>query len=686
MPIKHSNQLIQETSPYLLQHAFNPVHWFTWSDEALQAAKEENKPILISIGYAACHWCHVMEKESFENASVAALMNDFFINIKIDREERPDLDHIYMDAVQAIAGNGGWPLNVFLTPDGKPFYGGTYFPPKKAFNPPSWTDVLYSINDAWQNRRSEIEEQAEQLIDHIKNSNNFGAAKSINLLQQQEELFIQKDCILIAENILKSADTSEGGFGKPPKFLQIFSLQYLIQYSYYFNDTDALKQAELSLQKMLNGGIYDQLGGGMSRYSTDNTWLVPHFEKMLYDNAILISVLCDAYLFTKNEFYKSAISKTILFIMDGMRNADGGYYAAIDADSEGVEGKFYIWQKKEIDQLLGDDSAMYCAYYNIAETGNWDGENILHITTPIQITAAEFNIPPADFKTTIFSCNKKLLAVRNKRIRPVTDDKILLGWNALLLTALCKSYAALLNETYKIAAIQLFVFIEAEFLNTADGSMYHTFKNGQAKYPAFLDDYTYYIQACINLQEITGNQDYLVRAGELTKFVLLHFNDTESDLLFFTNQDQKDVIVRKIELYDGAIPSANAVMTHNLLYLAVVFNEAMWHSKAIRMISAVSEVVKKYPGSFAIWATCFLKLTMGINEVAITGTNNRATLNDVLHVYIPDKVLQSSNKLIDLPLLAGKPYSEISRIYLCKNYQCQQPVTSAKELLLLIKK
>ena len=685
MAIIHSNQLILETSPYLLQHAHNPVHWFAWGDKALLAAKEENKPILVSIGYAACHWCHVMEKESFENETVAALMNKYFINIKIDREERPDLDHIYMEAVQAIAGNGGWPLNVFLTPDRKPFYGGTYFPPQKAFNRSSWTDVLHSINDAWQNRRAEIQQQADQLIDHIKKSNNFGVLKSVISLKEPIEIFTDNDCKLIADNILKSADTLEGGFGKPPKFPQIFSLQYLIQYAHYFNDEKALSHAELSLQKMINGGIYDQLGGGMSRYSTDAAWLVPHFEKMLYDNALLITVLCDAYQLTKKEVYKTAVSKTIHFLMTEMRHKNDGYYAAVDADSEGVEGKFYVWQKKEIDEILENDSTMYCALYNVSDIGNWEEANILHIKKPPHTVAAEFNIPTDEFNATISSCNKKLLAARNKRIRPITDDKILLGWNALLLTALCRTYAAVQEEDYKISAIQLFDFIESVFVNKSDGSLYHTYKNEQAKYPAFLDDYAYYIQGCIQLQEITGNQDYLNKARQLTEFVLLHFKDEESDFLFYTNHFQKDLVVRKIELYDGAAPSANAVMAQNLQYLGIVFDKSEWLNKATNMVTAISDTLKKYPTSFAVWATLFLKLSKGISEIAITGNNTNQVLKNILYEYIPDRILQSSNFPIDLPLLSAKEYSDIPLIYFCKDYNCQQPVKSAQELIVLIK-
>jgi uncharacterized protein YyaL (SSP411 family) len=682
----YSNQLINETSPYLLQHAHNPVNWYAWGETALAEAKKNDKPILVSIGYAACHWCHVMEKESFENEAVAAIMNAHFINIKIDREERPDLDHIYMDAVQAIAGNGGWPLNVFLTSDGRPFYGGTYFPPQKAFNRPSWTDVLNSINDTWKNKRNEVEEQANQLVAHIKQANNFTALKNIIPITQSDTFFKMQDCKIIADNMLKTADSIHGGFGRAPKFPQTFCLEYLLQYAHSCDAPDALAHVELTLQKMIKGGIYDQLAGGLARYSTDEQWLAPHFEKMLYDNALLISVLCEAYQVTKNSFYSNAIHKTINFIMAEMKDKSGGYYAAIDADSEGIEGKFYTWQKKEIDLLLGNKSEMYCAYYDISTQGNWEHVNILNVNTSVQKIADDFNLLLEDFNKIIHECNGILLSARNKRKRPITDDKILLGWNALLLTALCKSFAALQYEAYKVAAIDLFDFIETVFTDKHTASLYHTYKNGEAKYPAFLDDYAYYIQACISLQEITGNQQYLHSAKALTNFVTENFYDEASEFLFFTNKEQTDIVVRKIEIYDSATPSANAIMLHNFIYLAIVFDERPWYNKAVNMLFQLAEAVKKYPGSFAIWASAYLKLTIGITEIALVGIDNETILKNILNEYLPSKILQSTNSASDMPLLTGKPINEISGIYICKNYSCHVPVKSVAEMNVLIKK
>jgi len=681
---QYTNHLIEETSPYLLQHAHNPVDWFPWGDKALQAAKEQDKPILASIGYSACHWCHVMEKESFEDKQVAAYMNEHFINIKIDREERPDLDHIYMDAVQAIAGSGGWPLNVFLTPVGKPFYGGTYFPPVKAFNRPSWNDVLYSIAEAWKTRRQEVEQQAETLLGHLQNANSFGITKSISPGNEQP-LISKNDCITIVENLLMNADMVSGGFGKAPKFPQTFSIQTLLHYFHYFNDPSSLKHAEFSLQKMLNGGIYDHLAGGMARYSTDDQWLVPHFEKMLYDNALLVSVCCDAYQITKNDFYKNAIDKTIRFLVNEMKHRDGGYYAALDADSEGEEGKFYVWQKSEIEQVLGRDATLYCAYYGITEEGNWEGKNILNILHSPERVAAEFNIPPEHFANIITSSDQLLLWHRNKRIRPGTDDKILIGWNALFLTALCKSYASTGYEGYKLEATSLFEFIIEKFNNTNNGGLFHTYKNGVAKYPAFLDDYAYLIQACIQLQEITSGQSYLMEAKKWTGFVLDNFQDQDTDFFFFTRKEQEDIVVRKVELYDGATPSANAIMAHNLLYLSIVFDEKSWGERANRMINAMAQVVTKYPTSFGVWAPAIIRQVVGMPEIVITGKNIGDVLKEVLGSFIPDKILQSSWREEELPLLQHKSYSGSPLIYLCKNYQCLSPVNTTYELIAALK-
>ena len=686
MTEKHPNKLINETSPYLLQHAYNPVQWNPWCEEALDLAKKTGKPILVSIGYAACHWCHVMERESFENEETARYMNEHFINIKIDREERPDLDHIYMDAVQAMTGSGGWPLNVFLTPDGKPFYGGTYFPPVKAYNRSSWKDVLMNIQDAWENRREEMEAQADKLVNHISLSGNLIGKSNTPETADAGNNFTTEHCDIIAANILKSADKIYGGFGAAPKFPQTFSIQYLIAYGHYFNNEDALKQAGLSLRKMLEGGIYDHLAGGMSRYSTDRQWLAPHFEKMLYDNALLVSVLADAYQLTDDIYYADAIHKTLGFFIREMKHHEGGFFAALDADSEGVEGKFYVWDKKEIDEILCEDSGLYCKWFSISEKGNWEEKNILHISENESAFAVANNMDVQGLKNFISKCNKKLLVIRNNRPRPLTDDKILLGWNALLITSFCKAFASTGKERYRTEAIELFDFITDKFSVNGMVCM-HTYKNNQARYPAFLDDYAYLIQACIQLQEITSNQQYLIHAQTLTQYVTDNFEDTDSGYYYYTHAKQTDVITRKIEFYDGAVPSGNSIMAENLYYLSVVFENSNWFNRAQKITTALTEAVVKYPTSFAVWALLILKRVIGINEIVVTGNDIEQIHKEMLRLYLPDKIFQSSsNEVNGFPLLKDKNYVSGTNIYLCRNFACMEPVNTINQLKLLLKK
>ncbi len=677
------NELIHETSPYLLQHAHNPVHWQPWGKAALQLAKDLDKPILVSIGYSACHWCHVMERESFENDTTAAIMNEHFINIKIDREERPDIDHIYMDALQAMTGSGGWPLNVFLTPDAKPFYGGTYFPPTKAFNRASWTDVLSSINDAWKNRRSEMEQQAETLITHLKKSNNFTQIKSNIVVEEGKAAFTKEEVVTISQNLLATADTQEGGFGKAPKFPQTFSINALLQCAYFLKDEKALEHAELSLKKMLHGGIYDHLAGGLCRYSTDAEWLAPHFEKMLYDNALFIVALSNAYLLTKKNVYKNAVAHVCNFLFTEMKNENGGYYSAIDADSEGVEGKFYVWDKIETDTLLGKDADLFNKYFDVTEKGNWEEKNILRILKPLEDVAKEFNISLREAESSIELSKKIILTERNKRIRPSTDDKILLGWNALLITAFCKAYAILQEDIYKVAAEELFLFIEKSFIKE-DKSYSHTYKDGEAKYPAFLVDYSYYIEASIYLQEITGNENYLLKAKQITEYVFTHFSDDESGYFFFTSKNQEDVIMRKIELYDGATPSANAVIAKNIHYLSIVFDNKEWYKKSVSMIESLKTIISKHPNSFGIWAAEAINIAAGINEIAIIGTNMIPLLKEMLLHYIPNKILQGSNRVSLMPLLAEKPILKKTLLYLCLNSECKLPYDTTAEVMSVI--
>jgi uncharacterized protein YyaL (SSP411 family) len=683
MPHQFTNRLINENSPYLLQHAHNPVDWYAWGDEALQKAKTENKLILVSIGYAACHWCHVMEKESFENETVAMQMNENFVNIKIDREERPDLDHIYMDAVQAITGSGGWPLNVFLTPDCKPFYGGTYFPPVNAFNRTSWTEVLTALTLAWTERKDEIESQAENMIAHLQKANNFGQTLSTS----NDNIFTKENCEQIAENILKQSDREWGGFGKAPKFPQTFTIQYLLEYNYYTGHKESLQQALLSIDKMMQGGIYDHAGGGFARYSTDNEWLVPHFEKMLYDNALLLNVICDAFKITNDKKYEQAIRKTIAFVQRELMDSEGGFYSALDADSEGVEGKFYVWDKTEIETILKDDAKIFCEFYDVTDRGNWEEKNILRILKSAENFVAEKNITESQLQVTLNTCLEKLLAQRSKRIRPITDDKILLGWNALMITALCKAAAALNDDGYKALAEKTMHFILEKFReNIFNFQLFHTYKEGLAKYPAFLDDYAYTIQACIQLQEITSDTAYLDTAKEITRFVIENFMDEETNFFYFTNKNQSDIILRKKEVYDGATPSGNSVMAENLFYLSIVFNNSQWYNIAQKITTSLGTAIVRYPTSFGVWASILLKNTFGINEVVIVGKGFYGLRNQLLKEYLPGKILQSAlNENSNFPMLSGKNAGNETLIFLCRQYTCKTPVFNIEALVKQIK-
>jgi len=678
---RFTNKLIEETSPYLLQHAHNPVNWFPWGDEALSLAKKENKPILVSIGYSACHWCHVMEKESFENEETADIMNNHFINIKIDREERPDLDHIYMDAVQAMTGSGGWPLNVFLTPAAKPFYGGTYFPPKRAFNRPSWQEVLLGVKEAFTQKRHEIDSQAENLTEHLTQANSFGMSTP------SENDFFTKERIYEAfDNIMKNADKTWGGFGRAPKFPQSFVIQYLLRFYHVTGTKQAFDQALISIDKMIDGGIYDQIGGGFARYSTDTEWLVPHFEKMLYDNALLISIISEAYQLTGNKRYKSVIEETIEFTQRELMHSEGGFYSALDADSEGEEGKFYVWNYEEVHELLHDDANIFCNFFDISPQGNWEGKNIPRRKKTEEVFCKEKNISLEKLEEIIQTGKKLLLEKRAERIRPQTDDKILLGWNSLMNTALSRAFAATGNDNFRRLAIDNMEFLLGKFSTHNSAEYFHTWKNNIAKQPAFLDDYAFLIQALVQLQEVTGDTKYLKKAEQLADHVMDNFADPGTDFFFFTTRKQEDIVVRKKEVYDGAQPSGNAVMADNLYHLGLYFDKHDWTEKSRNMINSLGNAIIHYPTSFGVWANLLLERIVGTNEIAIIATT-QDILTQVLKGYIPHKIIMSSSNTSNaFPLLSGKEKLGELSLYLCRNYSCEKPVSTVEALMDLIRR
>lgn len=674
----YSNRLAKESSPYLLQHAHNPVDWYPWGDEAFEKAKQEDKPVLVSIGYAACHWCHVMERESFENPEVAALMNEHFINIKVDREERPDVDHVYMDALHAIEGGGGWPLNVFLTPDRKPFYGGTYYPPQRAFNRSSWTEILLAISKAFREKREEIELQAENLTRHLESSNIFGAALQDEGPGPMEQV---RDAV---KAIMKTADREWGGFGRAPKFPQTYTIVFLLRYAHLHEDDEAREQAFLSLDKMIDGGIYDQAGGGFSRYSTDREWLAPHFEKMLYDNALILMALADAFQLTGFNRYRKVINQTIDFLQRELMHPEGGFYSALDADSEGEEGRFYVWNEEEVQEILGPGAALFCEYFDVKPGGNWEGKSILRVLKPLEDFAREKDMDPVALEVLLDKGKKQLLEARSKRIRPQLDDKVLLGWNALMNISLCRCYAATGEKSFLAIAIK-----NMEFLLTAfkgPDSWHHTWKNGKATQPAFLDDYSYLVAALIELGQTSGKLEYLDQAGALAREVEQHFSDEQETYFYFTHQDQRDIPVRKKEIYDGATPSGNSMMAYNLYRLSILFDQQGWRERSERMVASLGKAMTSYPTSFGTWLQLFFEQASGTSEIAVIGEDWENYLEKILGIYISHKLaLASANPLPGYPLLAGKAETSITRIYLCKNYACRQPVNTIPEFVSLLK-
>jgi uncharacterized protein len=586
-----------------------------------------------------------------------------------------------MDALQAMTGSGGWPLNVFLTPDKIPFYGGTYFPPVAAYNRPSWKEVLLGVSAAFRERRTEMEAQGQTLLAHLQQSNLFGQANN------DQSIFTEASLHVLFGQMMKSADKKEGGFGQAPKFPQTFSIQFLLRYYHFYKNEEALEHACLSLDKMIKGGIYDHIGGGFARYATDSEWLVPHFEKMLYDNALLIIVMSEAYQLTHKPLYKNTIEETLEFVRHRLLSKESLFYSALDADSEGEEGRYYVWSKSEITNLLESDAAIFCDYYDISEEGNlptgqagWEGRNI--INTPLELSefARLHQLEEKELEVKLDKCRKILLNQRNKRVPPLLDDKILLSWNALMNTALSKAYAATGQEHYRELAKENMQALLSIFQNGLD--YFHTYKNGQAKYPAFLDDLAFLVQALIHLQEITGNQEYLLKAHSIIENIIKKFGEQATGFFFFTSADQDDVIIRKKEVYDGAVPSGNAVMAGNLLYLSYVFDNNEWRERSLTMINSLESALLKYPNSFGLWASLVFNVTRKNKEIVLTGNNFSKAHWEILHSFIPCRILQISDLPQEkMPLLAGKAFNYPVQIYLCENFRCLSPLNSVLELI-----
>ncbi len=685
------NRLQHETSPYLRQHANNPVDWYAWKPEAFARAQAEDLPILVSIGYSTCHWCHVMEHESFENEAIAEFMNEHFVCIKVDREERPDVDAIYMEVCQILTGVGGWPLNCFLTPEGKPFYAGTYYPPKAAFNRPGWPQLLEHLANIWATQRDVALDQAEKILDHVRRNDNVFLNQG-----KPEKTDFQSNIVTsvaapfragqggILEDIFyqmrERFDRVEGGFGGAPKFPSTMAIQYLLNYHHFTGNAEALEQATLSLDKMIQGGIYDQLGGGFARYATDRAWLVPHFEKMLYDNALLVSTLSAAYQLTGNELYEETVHETLAYIQREMTHPDAGFYSAQDADSEGVEGKFYVWDKAEIDDLLGDDAALFCEFYGVTEHGNWEEKNILW--RPNENVAHLQGVP--HLKEKLQASREKLFAVRSQRIWPGLDDKILLNWNALMISAYAAAFTAFGKEEYRQAAVRGVEFLLKNFAtnqeNNSGALLLHTWKDGQAQYDAFLDDYVFFSAALTDVFQITFDVRYLHLAEKYTDYVLSYFSDEETGLFFLTDAHQTDLILRKKDLYDNAIPSGNSTLVHNLQRLGILLDRREWREKATQMLLTMRETVSRYPLSFERWAVAMMYEAYPMHEIAVVGDNALEKALTLQRSFLPNRVVAASQQPTDaLALLAEKPGAEDALIYVCRDFACQRPVVSLQE-------
>ncbi len=676
----HTNRLIYETSPYLRQHAHNPVDWYPWSEAALARARAEDKPILLSVGYSACHWCHVMERESFEDEATASLMNEYFVNIKVDREERPDIDAIYMQAVQALTQHGGWPMTVFLTPDGEPFYGGTYFPPEPRYGMPGFKQVLEAMHDVWINRRDDAvtsgRELAQQLSDsaHIPPSN---ISLTPKLLDRAVTAIKQR------------FDARHGGWGGAPKFPAPQTIDFLLRSYQRSKDQTVLQQAETTLLKMAYGGMYDQLGGGFHRYSVDERWLVPHFEKMLYDNAQLARVYLHAYQMTGNPEYRRIVEETLDYVKREMTAPEGGYYAAQDADSEGVEGKFFVWSLDEVRQALGEDAALFAQIYDVTAHGNWEHTNILHLARPLDDIARVTGQSVERLREIIERGKRKLFALREQRVHPGLDDKVLTNWNGLMLAAMAEAGRVLGRRDYLDSARR-----NAEFVLTTlgqNGRLLHTYKDGQAKIQGFLSDYALYAEGLLALYRATFDTRWLSAAQSFAEHMLDHFWDNTDGGFFQTSDEHEALIARPKDLFDEAVPSGNAVAAHVLLQLAVLVGEPEYDRRARATIEVVTGGLQQYPTAFATTLNALDFALATPREVAIIGDPMQPATQRLLAAldqrFLPNLIVAAATPndaaaLELVPLLRDRPQQQGQpTAYVCRSFVCNLPTTDVETMV-----
>lgn len=675
--MSYTNSLINETSPYLLQHAHNPVNWLPWSNVAFEKAKQENKLVLISIGYSSCHWCHVMEHESFEDETVAQLMNENFICIKVDREERPDVDSVYMHAVQLMTGRGGWPLNCFTLPNAQPIYGGTYF------NKPQWQNILSQLDSMYKLERSKCEEYAKELTSGIRQS-------ELIKLDVEKEKFSKKvlqDCIV---NWKLRLDNVEGGPQKAPKFSLPNNYIFLLRYGFLSNDVELLKHVELTLDKMAMGGIYDQIGGGFARYSTDTDWKVPHFEKMLYDNAQLISLYSEAFSFYKKPLYKKIVEEIIGFLGREMRSKEGFYFSALDADSEGHEGKYYIWTKKEILEIINKNNFLIenkektfeilSDYFSINQNGYWENDQYILLRKEADdVISKKYNLPVGELNKLISHVKGVLLNERERRIKPGLDDKSLTSWNALMLSALCDATYFLNRNDLEAEALNLAELILKKQKRT-DGLLFHSYKNGISSVRGFLEDYSFTIEALIRLYEISFEESWLIEAKQMMDYVLKNFLNPETGTFYFNANDDNNLIVRKSELQDNVIPASNSSIAKSLFYLGRHFAESKFAEHAQRLLNYFTEDMIHYGSAYSNWGLLGLHLAFPYYEVVFTGKDSKDLLHRFSKKYQTNFSLAGTEKKSRLPLLNERFNDKRNLIYLCKNNTCSLPVEEVSDL------
>lgn len=660
------NQLIKESSPYLLQHANNPVNWYAWNDETLELAKKENKLILVSIGYSACHWCHVMEHESFEDETVASIMNEHFINIKVDREERPDIDMVYMGAVQLMTGQGGWPLNCFALPDGRPVYGGTYFQKKQ------WVNVLGNLADLFANNPQKVFEYAVNLTEGLEHLEIPKETESAHFNMQTLYSSVHK--------WRQSIDTEYGGPNKAPKFPLPNNYLFLLHYNYFENDVIIKKHLDLTLTKMAWGGIYDHLGGGFARYSTDVIWKVPHFEKMLYDNAQLVSLYSQAYKQTKNELYKKVVYETIDFVKRELSNGNGGFYSALDADSEGVEGKYYVWQKEELHKLLKNDFELFADYYCVNYIGYWEDENyILMRDADESVTALKHNLSITELQTKINSCKSILLKEREKRVKPGLDNKVLASWNGLMCKALAEANLVFDEKEFKDLAILNANYIFSNYCKE-NGQILRV-KNNNTSISGFLEDYALVIDAFMFVYLITSNEDWLFKAKKLSDYAILNFYDEKVNTFFFTDASQEKLVVRKSEWSDNVIPASSSQMAMNLYKLSIYFDEVNYHQISKNLLKSVIKEIENYGPGYSNWALLLLQILKPQTEVVIVGKSVNEKFVALYKQAPPNVIFALSELNSDLPLLKNRFIEEQTLIYVCKNNSCLLPSESIEDAL-----